>query len=82
MEVQISTRKGAILRAKEGRPSPGHAWICSAVDILKRDSAGGSTGTVWMPIRVYWMGVYVGLTWRIRFNRPYAAAVRPYVKLL
>jgi len=24
----------------------------------------------------------MGTTWRIRLNRPYAAAMRPYVKLL
>ena len=28
------------------------------------------------------MGVRIGTTWRIRLNRPYAAAMRPYVKLL
>ena len=27
-------------------------------------------------------GVHVGATWRIRLNRPCAAAMRPYVKLL
>jgi len=26
--------------------------------------------------------MYVGVTWRIRLNRPFAAAIRPYVKLL
>jgi len=27
-------------------------------------------------------GVHIGATWRIRLNRPCAAAMRPYVKLL
>jgi len=33
----------------------------------------------------FWLsiyGVYVGATWQIRLNRPFAAAMRPYVKLL
>jgi len=35
------------------------------------------TGIVRMP-----MWVHIGATWRIRLNRPCAAAMRPYVKLL
>ena len=27
-------------------------------------------------------GVQIGANWRIRLNRPYAATMRPYVKLL
>jgi len=27
-------------------------------------------------------GVYIGATWRIQLNRPCAAAMRPYIKLL
>jgi len=27
-------------------------------------------------------GVHIGATWRIRLNLPYAATMRPYVKLL
>jgi len=27
-------------------------------------------------------GVHTGATWRIRLNRPCAAAIRPYVRLL
>jgi len=33
----------------------------------------------------FWLsiyGVHIGATWRIRLNRPCAAAMRPYVKLL
>ena len=43
------------------------------------DSGGpeGSTSSV-----VFAMGGHVGATWRIRFHRPFAAAMRPYVKLL
>jgi len=29
-----------------------------------------------------YIGVHIGATWRIRLNRPCAAAMRPYVKLL
>ena len=34
---------------------------------------------------IFWLsthGVHIGATWRIRLNRPCAAAMRPYVKLL
>jgi len=41
------------------------------------DSAGDRIGTVWMPIEMH-----IGVTWRIQLNRPCAAAMRPYVKLL
>jgi len=31
---------------------------------------------------MYWTGVHIGATWRIRLNGPCAAAMRPYVKVL
>jgi len=34
---------------------------------------------------IFWLsiyGVHIGATWRIRLNRPCAATMRPYVKLL
>jgi len=34
---------------------------------------------------IFWLsiyGVHIGATWRIRLNRPCAAAIRHYVKLL
>ena len=34
---------------------------------------------------IFWLsvyGVHTGATWRIRLNRPYTAAMRPYAKLL
>jgi len=34
---------------------------------------------------IFWFsiyGVHIGATWRIRLNRPCAATMRPYVKLL
>jgi len=37
---------------------------------------------------IFWLllyrpyGVHIGAVWRIRLNRPCAAAMRPYVKLL
>jgi len=33
-------------------------------------------------LRLSIYGVHIGTTWRIRLNRPRAAAMRPYVKLL
>jgi len=34
---------------------------------------------------IFWLsiyGVHIGATWRIQLNRPFAAAMQPYVKLL
>jgi len=42
----------------------------------KTDSVGGSTGTVWMPIWAYEMGVHIGATWQIRLNRQCEAEIR------
>jgi len=36
--------------------------------------------TIFVFLRIY--GVYISATWRIRLNRPCAATMRPYVKLL
>jgi len=36
------------------------------------------TTIFWIPV----YGVHIGATWRIRLNRPCAAGMRPYVKLL
>ena len=36
-------------------------------------------------VTIFWLsiyGVHIGATWRIRLNRPRAAAMRPIVKLL
>jgi len=36
-------------------------------------------------VTIFWLyiyGVHIGAIWRIRLNRPCAAAMRPYVKLL
>jgi len=33
-------------------------------------------------IFVFIHGVHIGASWQIRLNRPWAAAMRPYVKLL
>jgi len=43
----MTSREGTILRAKRGRPR-----TCAGVE-TPSDSAGGSTGTVRMPIGVY-----------------------------
>jgi len=28
------------------------------------------------------IGVHIGTTWQVQLNRPYAAAMKPYIKLL
>jgi len=36
-------------------------------------------------VTIFWLSIYwvhISATWRIRLNRPCAAAMRPYVKLL
>ena len=70
--VQMPTREGEKLPAQD---MPGGGYTQS-------DSAGDSTGTVWMPTEVYYMGVQIGANWLIRLNHPCATAMRPYVKLL
>jgi len=45
-------------------------WATSAVDVLNSDTADDKTGTVRMP-----KGLHVDTTWRIRLNRPCAAAM-------
>ena len=70
--VQMPCVKGQWWWAKWGR-SVYSKWLGSA-----------STGTVRMPIRVYYMGMHIGATWWIRLNEPSVcvAAMRPYVKLV
>jgi len=36
----------------------------------------------WQPFLAFYIWVHIGATWQIRLNRPCAAAMRPYVKLL
>ena len=53
--VTVLIREGAILRTKRGRPR-----TCPDVtggQYTQSESAGGSTGTVWMPIGAYQTGV-------------------------
>ena len=79
-----------------GKDMPGHARRHSAVSWAKwlnrsichlgcgLGCAEGSTSSIvfagWRQCAL--MGGHTGATWRIRFNRPSAAAMRPYVKLL
>jgi len=53
----------------------------SSGQYTQSDSAGGSTGMVWMPVGVYQIGVHIGATWRIQLNRPCAVALQPYVNV-
>ena len=54
------------------------------VRYTQRDSAGARTRTVrcGMPIGLLLTGMHIGAAWRIRLNRPCAAAMRSYVTLL
>ena len=79
-----------------GKDMPGHAgrhYAVSCAKWLNRSichlgcglrCAEGSTSSIvfagWRQCAL--MGGHTGATWRIRFNRPSAAAMRPYVKLL
>ena len=71
--------KGAILKQKSGWPNT--CPDMSGDRYIQSDLAGGSTGTVRMPIGVYRVldRLHIGATWRIRFNRPHAVAMRSYV---
>jgi len=53
---------------------------CPAVDILKATQQGQNLYGVDADWDVLG-GIHIGATWRIRLNRPCAAAMRPYVKL-
>jgi len=90
MRVQISPREGAILR---GKRHP--LWKLRALSVVKCAKtaepidlpfglwAVGSTNSIvfaeWRQCTL--MGGHIGATRRIRLNRPYAAAMRAYVKL-
>jgi len=68
--------KGQFLRQKSGRPGNARRSIHT-----KRLSRGQN----WHGVDADWGvldGVHIGATWRIRLNRPRAAAMQPYVKLL
>jgi len=74
--VQIPTREGAILRAKKGPAKDMHGGRYTRWH-TQSNSAGNSTGTVGILIEDILYGVHTGDTWRIRLNRPCAAAMRP-----
>jgi len=85
--------EGAIIMEKD---MPGHARRHSAVSCaewLNRSicrlgsglgwAAGSTSSVVFARCRqCALMGGRIDTTWRIRLNRPFAAAMRPYVKLL
>jgi len=78
-EVQILACEGTILRAKRaGQDMPGHVWRSIYSKRLSRGQNRYSVDADWGVLD----GVHIGATWRIRLNRPCAAAMRPYVKLL
>ena len=62
---------GAILWAKWA--GPGHVWRSIYSKLLSR-AVPVLGGCRW--------GMHIGVTWRIRLNRPCAAAMRLYIKLL
>jgi len=61
----------------------GRCMVMSTVDIglLKATQQGTEPVRCRIPMGVR-VRVHIGATWRIRLNRPCAAAMRPYVKLL
>ena len=54
----------------------------SAIDMLKVPQLGTEPVRVRMRIVVYYIGVHIGATRRVRSNLPCAAAMRPFVELL
>jgi len=71
-------KEGAIFQGQEA--DLGHARTCPVVDILK--TAQKRAAPVLCRCRLGVLdGVHTGATWRIRLNRPCAAAMRLYVKL-
>ena len=59
-------------------------WVF-AVKLLDEDIADFEVLRDVAMATIFWLsiyGVHIGTTWRIRLNRPCAAAMRPYVKLL
>jgi len=52
----------------------GVGWSAGRMQILTYLAHGNNSLTAY--------GVHIGATWRILLNRPRAAAMRPYVKLL
>jgi len=75
-EVQIPTSQGAILGSKG--TGPGHVRQSIYSKPLSRGQHRYGADADWGVLD----GVYIGATWRIRFNRPCAVAMWPYVKLL
>jgi len=63
-----------------GRPMHGH--VSGRYRPTQSESAGDRTGTVSDADGGAAVRVHIGATWRIRLNRPCAATMRPYVKLL
>jgi len=59
----------------------GHAWPCSAIDVLKATQRGAEPVRCGCRLGRTRRG-HIGETRRRRLNRPCAAAMRPYVKLL
>jgi len=81
MGVQIPTREVSILRGEVA--GPGHAFPGHVrQSIYSKRLSRGRPVPVLVTIGGIVDGVHIGATWRIRFNRPCAAAMRPYVKLL
>jgi len=54
----------------------------SAIDILKVTHQGTAPVGAGCRLGVLYRCAHIGATWRIRLNRPSAASMRPYVKLL
>jgi len=78
-KVFIATRERQFWGRKG--TSPRHARTCPALDTLKATQQGAAPVRCGCRLGVL-DGVHIGATWRIRLNRPCAAAMRPVVRLL
>jgi len=83
MGIQVAPSEGAIFRGKD---IPGHARLHSAVSCAKMAEVIEMPFRLWTRVGGPWKhvlgGVRIGATWRIPLNRPCAAAMRLFVKLL
>jgi len=69
------------LKLQLGPPTTGDIRELSSY--RHRCAEGSTSSIVFVTWRQYTvMGGHISVSWRIRSNRPFAAAMRPYIKLL
>jgi len=75
--------EGAIEKTKKTCPGISNDTLPSAVQKWpNRSWCRLDCGLGWTEWSMCYIGGQIGATWRIRLNRPFAAAMLPYVKLL